>query len=362
MINEEKILKAKVLIVDDQELSTRLLIGIFRKAGYNNLTTTQDPRNAFKLYKEINPDLLVLDLNMPHLDGFQVMEQLKTLENESYLPILVITGEEKLETRFQALKSGAKDFLYKPYDPVEVLLRVRNLIEVRMLHNEIRDQNKILEEKVHERTQQLYDAQLDVIQRLARAVEYRDQETGFHIVRMSRYCECLSKKMGLSPKECELVLMASPLHDIGKIGIPDSILQKPGKLTPEEWETMKRHTIIGYELLSGSSSEFLEVGRTIALTHHEKWDGTGYPKGLKGEEIPLIGHICGLCDVFDALMTERPYKRAWTMKETVAEIEKGRSKHFNPKLVDSFLDVLPEIKDIQEKYKDQENHKNGQSN
>jgi len=282
------------------------------------------------------------------------MEQLKFIEEDGYLPILVISGEESPEIRFNALEAGAKDFLHKPYDRVEVLLRISNLIEVRMLHNEIRDQNKILEQKVQERTQALYATQLDVIERLSRAVEFRDLETGLHTSRMSHYSACIAKAVGFSVEDLEMVLAASPLHDIGKIGIPDSILLKPGKLSPEEWEVMKTHTTIGAELLSGSDSKFLHLAGEIALTHHEKWDGTGYPHNLQGEEIPLVGRICGLCDVFDALMNKRPYKNAWTVVETLDEIKKGRGFHFDPRLVDCFFDLLPEILNIKEKYDDEE--------
>jgi putative two-component system response regulator len=352
MITDEQILNAKILIVDDQVLSVRLLMEIFRKAGYKNLAYTNDSRQASKLYREVRPDLMVLDLNMPHMDGFQVMAQLKEIEGSSYLPVLVLSNEENQVVRLLALESGAKDFLNKPFDRIEVLIRIRNLIEVRMLHNETKDQNKILEEKVKGRTQELYDTQIDVIQRLGRAVEYRDSETGMHTLRMSHYAACLSAKAGLSTEKCELILIASPLHDIGKIGIPDSILQKPGKLTPEEWKIMQTHTTIGAELLSGSNSKFIRMAREIALNHHEKWDGSGYPNGLKGEDIPLVGRICCLCDVFDALTNKRPYKKAWSLEETLEEIKKGSGSHFDPNLVKCFFAILPQIKRIREKYFD----------
>ena len=354
MISEEQILNAKILAVDDQELSIRLLVGILEKAGYRNITQTTDPRLASKLYEKIMPDLIILDLNMPYMDGFQVMSQIRQLEGDNYLPLLMISGEENHEMRFLALESGAKDFLKKPYDRVEVLVRIRNIIEVRMLHNEVRNQNKILDFKVNQRTQELYETQLDVIQRLARAVEFRDTETGMHIIRMSHFSAMLAAQAGLKKDICDLILAASPLHDIGKIGIPDSILRKPGKLTPEEWEIMKTHTTIGAELLKGGNSQFLIMASEIALTHHEKWDGTGYPYGISGERIPLIGRICCLCDVFDALMTKRPYKNAWSIEATLEEIRKGKDAHFDPRLVDLFLKIVPELRHVHEKYADQD--------
>ncbi len=360
MIPENDILKAKILIIDDQEVSIHLLEQILQKNGYKNVMSTPDPREGVELYKQIRPDCLILDLNMPHLDGFQVMAKLSKIEGETYLPIIVLSTEENQEVRFLALESGAKDFVNKPFDRVEVLIRIKNLLEVRMMHNEIRDQNKILEDKVKERTQELYNTQLDVIQRLARAVEYRDSETGLHIVRMSHYSACLSAEAGLSMEECELVLTASPLHDIGKIGIPDSILRKPGKLTPAEWGVMKTHTTIGAELLSGSNSRFLKMASEIAIAHHEKWNGTGYPYGLKEDEIPVIGQICGLCDVFDALMSKRPYKQAWSLERTLEEIKNGSGTHFNPKMVDSFMRILPQILNIKDKYVDPKEDENGE--
>ncbi len=361
MISDEQLLKAKILVVDDQELSVRLISSILKKAAFVNIFSTTDSRQASKLYQEIHPDLVVLDLNMPHLTGFDVMEQLKALEGGSYVPIIVLSNEESQEARFQALQSGAKDFLNKPYDPVEVIIRIRNLIEVRMLQNEIKDQNKQLETKVKVRTRELYDTQLDVIQRLARAVEYRDSETGLHIVRMSYYCATLADKVGFGAGESDIMLTASPLHDVGKIGIPDRILRKAGPLTAEEWLIMKSHTTIGAEMLSGSSSKYLIMAREIALTHHEKWDGSGYPQGLKGENIPISGRICGLCDVYDALMTKRPYKRAWTKEETLAEIKKGKGTHFDPNLVDCFFSVLPEIERIKDDYQDSQTDNNLES-
>jgi len=347
-----EILKAKILIVDDDKLNVILLKGMLEKADYKNITVTTDSREAFSLYKKIKPDLLILDLNMPHLSGFDVMAQLKDIKEESYFPIIILSGEKNNEIRFKALKSGAKDFLNKPYDKIEVLIRIRNIIEVRLLHNKTQKQNKLLEKKIKERTKKLYDTEIEFIQRLAYAVEFRDLETGIHVARISEYAECLAKKIGLKKDQCKLIKNASPLHDIGKIGIPDKILTKNSSLTDEEWEIMKTHTTIGGKILSESNSKFINAGKEIALTHHEKWNGTGYPSNLKGEEIPLNGRICCICDVFDALISDRPYKKAWKFEDAIEEMKRGVGIMFDPYIINAFFSLIPELRIISEKYKD----------
>lgn len=346
MVSEHQILNARILIVNDQKLDDLVLEKILKSAGYHQILFVSDSRQATAAYQHYHPDIILLDLNMPQRDGFAVMEELKNIEKESYLPILVLSGESAPEKRLRALQSGAKDFLSKPYEGVEVLTRIHNILEVRMLHNQIRDQNRILETKVLEHTKELRDTRLDIIHRLARTAEYRDNETGIHIMRMSRYCACLGAAAGMSDPQCELLLHASPLHDIGKIGIPDDILLKPGKLDTAEFEIMKTHTTLGAELLSGSSFALMKMAAIIALTHHEKWDGTGYPKGLRGVNIPLVGRIAGICDVFDALTSRRPYKEPWPVQKAVDHIQTDSGAHFDPRLVEYFLKVIPEIKNI----------------
>jgi len=355
MFKEDVFSTAKILIVDDEPTSVRFLTKILSDAGYTNIKSTRDPKKVEQLYSDFKPDLLILDLHMPHMEGFKIMDQLKAIhKDDDYLPILVISQERNRVIQFSALEAGAKDFLVKPYDSIEVLLRIRNFLEIRMLHQKMSGQNLILEKNIQERTEQLYQNQKDVIALLSRAVEYRDSETGTHTMRLSLYVFHLAEAVGLSPIECEIMSTASLLHDIGKIGIPDSILQKPGKLTPEEWKIMKTHTTIGSELLSDSNSKYLELGQKIALTHHEKWDGSGYPKGLKGERIPLAGRICGLCDVFDALTSKRPYKKAWPIDEALDEIKNGSGSHFDPAVVDCFFRVLPQVRKIQNEYGEKE--------
>jgi putative two-component system response regulator len=282
------------------------------------------------------------------------MERLNEIESETYAPVLVLTAQNDNETKIKALKSGAKDFLTKPFDQHEVLLRIGNMLEVRLLHNQQRDLNRMLDEKVKERTQELNDTRLEIIRRLGRAAEFRDNETGFHIIRMSKFSQMMALEAGLSEKMAELILNASPMHDIGKIGIPDRILLKPGKLDRDEWEIMKTHSAIGAEILSGHDSDLMNMAREIAMTHHEKWDGNGYPNNLRGEDIPMVGRIVAVADVFDALTSERPYKKAWPVDEAVAEINRSSGSHFDPELVDIFNKVLPQILDVRNQYQETE--------
>lgn len=351
--------KAAILIVDDQEVNVMLLEKMLRAEGYTCLHKSTDSRTVADLYREKCFDLILLDLNMPYLDGFQVMEQLRAIETENYLPILVLTAQADMPTRLRALESGAKDFLVKPFDCLEVLTRIRNMLEVRLLHRQVLDQNRRLEENIRQRTEELLETRQEVIRRLGRAAEYRDNETGMHIVRMSRTCALLGRTIGLTEEQCDLLLSASPMHDIGKIGIPDRILLKPGKFEEDEWEIMKTHATIGAELLSGHSSELMEMARTIAISHHEKWDGSGYPAGLDGEDIPLSGRIAALADVFDALTSDRPYKKAWSVEAALAYIDENRGKHFDPALVDAFRSVLPEVIAIRERYTDSRREPDG---
>ncbi|MDP2654275.1 MAG: response regulator [Candidatus Omnitrophota bacterium] len=353
MISQEQILNARILIIDDQKLHARYLQKVLEDAGYRSVRTENDPLKALPVIHELQPDLIILDLDMPQLDGFQIIEHLNEFRRNNYLPILAVSPETSAEGRLKALQSGATDIVVQPFEVVEIVIRIRNMIEMRILHMQVQDQNKILESKVQERTKELRVTQLDIIRRLAQAAEFRDNDTGVHIIRMSQFCAKLGEAIGLDDTQCELLLNASPLHDIGKIGIPDSILLKPGKLTPEEYEVMKTHTTMGARLLSGSDSPLMKMAQTIALTHHEKWDGTGYPQKLKGEDIPLLGQLCSVCDVYDALTAARPYKRAWSSEEAVAELVTQKDKHFNPVMVDRFLEILPEIEKIRGKYKDE---------
>ena len=349
MIEPQDILNARLLVVDDQPYNIALLRMILRDAGYTHIETTTDPREALPMYLAHRPDIVLLDLQMPHLDGFGVMAQLRELEGD-IIPVLVLTAETDPEVRYRALQSGARDFLNKPFDKIETLCRIRNLIEMSLQHTRIRAHNAELEQKVAARTQELRNTQLEIIHRLGHAAEYKDNETGYHIIRMSLYCGLMGEALGMTAAEVEVLQRASPMHDVGKIGIPDRVLLKPGKLDADEWSIMKTHAAIGADLLAGSNSPLIEMAATIAMTHHEKWDGSGYPRGLVGQDIPLPGRICAICDVFDALTSERPYKRAWTVDEAMTEIRAGAGKHFDPALIPVFEGVLPRVLDIRAQY------------
>jgi putative two-component system response regulator len=275
-------------------------------------------------------------------------------DSEGYLSVLVLTAQNDDETKLRALEKGAKDFVTKPFHQAEVLHRVRNLLEVRLLYNKQRDINEMLEDNVRRRTRELEETRLEIVHRLGRAGEFRDNETGMHVIRMSKSCELLALKAGLSGAEADLLLHASPMHDLGKIGIPDAILLKPGAFTPEEWEIMKSHTTIGGEILSGSGSKLMAMAYEIAVSHHEKWDGGGYPAGLRGTAIPLSGRIAALCDVFDALTSSRPYKEAWSLEKAAGYIRDNAGRHFDPGLTAHFLDILPQVIEIRQAYADAE--------
>lgn len=349
---QERILKARILVVDDNLTNVVLLKKLLETEGYLHVEGVTDPREVTGLYQAEPYDLVLLDIRMPHMDGYQVMEGLKEIADGDIPPIMVLTAQTDMDTKLKALAAGAQDFLHKPFDRVEALTRIRNMIEVRLLHKEVRQQKDILEQKVQERTQELEDTRLEVVHRLGRAAEYKDNETGLHVVRMSKIAHVLGVAMGMSEADAKLLLHASPMHDIGKIGIPDDVLLKPGKLDPEEWNTMKSHCQIGAEILGDHPSPLMQLARLVALTHHEKWDGSGYPKGLKGEQIPLVGRITAVADVFDALTSERPYKNGWPIPEAAQYIKDQAGIHFDPDVVQQFCDHIDEIAHIRETHRD----------
>ncbi|MBF0293693.1 MAG: response regulator [Magnetococcales bacterium] len=322
--------QARILIVDDQKLNLIVLKGLLRQHGYVNVVTLEDPREVEQAWRAQRFDLMLLDLEMPHLSGIEVMKILERCERAAYLPILVITANTEESTRLEALAHGAQDFLNKPFNPSEVLSRIRNMLTVRLLY-------KRMEEKIIERTRQLHETRLEVIRCLGRAAEYRDNETGQHVIRMGQFAACIAQQMGLRDDHCDVILNATPMHDVGKIGVPDAILLKPGRLTPEEFSVIKTHTTIGGNILAGYHDEPLVTAQRIALTHHEKWNGGGYPAGLSREEIPIESRICAVADVFDALTSRRPYKDAWPVEQAVALIVGERGAHFDPQVVDAFM-------------------------
>ena len=353
-MNEQNGRRDCILIVDDEPVNLKLLDKMLRMQGYDNLVLVNDPRDVLDLYMEWHPDLILLDINMPHLDGFQVMEQLKGLNDPILPPIVVLTAQQGKDYLLRALASGARDFLTKPFDRTELLMRVRNLLDAHLAHRFLHDQAATLDAMVRMRTEELRRTRLEVVQRLGKAAEYRDEETGNHILRMSHTCALLARALDWSDAECELMLNASPMHDIGKIGIPDAVLLKPGKFEPHEWEIMKSHAIIGAKLLEGDDSDLMRMAREIALTHHEKWDGSGYPNGLAGEAIPQSGRIAAIADVFDALTSARPYKKAWTVEAAVDMLREQSGRHFESELVEVFIGELPRILAIRQRFADQE--------
>jgi putative two-component system response regulator len=325
--------QANVLIVDDEKANIRFLEIILQQAGYVNVFSTLDSREAQSLFCRVRPDIVLLDLSMPHLDGFAVMQQLQAEMTDHPVPILVLTADATSSTKHKALEQGARDFLTKPLDETEVLLRITNLLETHF-------HSVLLETKVRERTVDLEKAQLETLQRLAMAAEYRDDDTGLHTKRVGGTAGRIAQVLGLPAQQVDLLTRAAPLHDVGKIGIADAILLKPGKLTNEEFGIMQQHTVIGAKMLSGSSSLWLQLAEEIALSHHERWDGRGYPQGLCGQEIPLVGRIVAVADVFDALTHERPYKKAWPVATAAAEIEAHAGSQFDEQVVKAFM-TLP---------------------
>jgi putative two-component system response regulator len=330
----------RILVVDDRPENARLLDRLLRRWGHREVTTTTRSADVADLCAGDDFDLLLLDLHMPQPDGFAVMEQIREQITATVsLPVLVLTGDADGEVKRRALSEGARDFLTKPFDPDEVRLRVRNLLEIRRLQLQQRCTERELEARVAARTAELEEARLEVLERLATAGEFRDDETGEHARRVGSTAQQLADAVAADDATTARIGIAAPLHDIGKIAIPDSLLLKEGRFTTSEHAVMQRHTSIGADMLAGTSSGLLALAREIALTHHERWDGSGYPGGLAGDAIPIAGRIVALADVFDALTHARPYKPAWRVEDAVEEITRGRGGQFDPTLVDAFAEL-----------------------
>ncbi len=341
-------LHCRIYIVDDEQHNLTLLSKLLTRHGFTQVTVNPDPEDALLQIPRSQCDLLLLDMSMPKLSGLELLENLQPLVHGTPpLPVLVLTGDTRTDTRRAALNLGAKDFVNKPFDPPEVLCRIQNLLESRSLQKRLLVQNFELERMVSERTLQLQLNQLETVRRLGQAAEYRDDQTGTHIVRVSRAASRLAQALGQKPEFISAIGHAAQLHDLGKLAIPDSILLKPGRLTDEEMASMRRHVALGAEILAGSDCPILSMAEQIARYHHERWDGKGYLEGLEGLQIPLCARILSVVDVFDALTSERPYKRAWSYSEALAEIEKGRGTQFDPDVVDHFLRVAEQIYQIE---------------
>ncbi len=333
----ERIEQARVLIVDDHRANVLLLESILRRSGFTTVRGTTDPAQAVPLFLEMAPDIVLLDLHMPGIDGYTLLARLRVLSPVTApVPVVVLTADATAEAKQRVLSGGAKDFLTKPFDSAEVVLRIRNLLETRFLQLWLQEDNRMLEERVLARTQDLEAAHNEIVERLAIAAEYRDDDTGQHTHRVGRMAALLAEALGMAPDVVALIRRAAPLHDVGKIGIPDDILHKPARLSDSELDRMRTHTTIGAKIVLGGSSPLMRVAEEVAISHHERWDGSGYPHGLSGEDIPLSGRIVAVADVFDALTHARPYKEAWPAERAIAEITRQRGSQFDPRVVDAF--------------------------
>lgn len=349
--------KGNILIVDDEPSICTVICDYLRLQGYNCASANAVDSALHILQTVSGIDCILSDIKMPGRTGIDLLKEVK--HNWPEMAVILFTGNAEIHTAVASMQEGAYDFILKPIQLKQVIHSITNALEKKRMKLELRNYQKNLEKLVLERTNQIKEAMqmlevshLDTINRLCQAAEYRDDETGYHVLRISKYCEVLSRAAGLSEEETWLLSKASPLHDIGKIGIPDSILLKPGRLTAEEFEVMKKHAEIGGHILKNANSRVLQVAETVANSHHEKWDGSGYPRGLAGEEIPLMGRITAVADVFDALTMKRCYKPAFSLEASVNIITEGRGKHFDPRMVDLFLERLPEFVAIQKEFSD----------
>jgi putative two-component system response regulator len=338
---EETLRNARLLIVDDEPMNLTLLQHILQPAGYAHVRATTDAREVEALADTFAPDIVLLDLMMPHLTGLDVLRQLRRQQPGLHVPVLILTSDHTLEAKREALEAGANDLLTKPFSPAEVRLRVRNLLESRYLNLQLRKQNELLDERVRERTLELEIARLETLERLAHAAEYRDDDTGEHARRVGRVAALIAEGLGLGSATVEILRRAAPLHDVGKIGVPDAILLKPGRLTAAEFAIIQTHTTIGARILAGSEVPLLRTAEQIALAHHERWDGKGYPRQLARTAIPLVGRIVAVADTFDALVHDRAYKVAWELSAALEELKRERGRQFDPDVVDAFLELAP---------------------
>ncbi len=333
--------KATILVVDDTPENIDILVGIL-SSDYKIRVAIDGPK-ALALAQKSTPDIILLDVMMPGMNGYEVCERLKQDPLTCHIPVIFVTALAETADETQGFSLGAVDYITKPVSAPVVQARVKT-------HLALYDQKRLLEQQVKERTKELEETRFEIIRRLGRAAEYKDNETGLHVVRMSHYARLLAIQSGLPDKYCELIYNAAPMHDIGKIGTPDSILKKPAKLDEPEWDEMQRHAEIGAEIIGDHQDPLLEMARRIALSHHEKWDGSGYPLGVSGQDIPIEGRIVAIADVFDALTSIRPYKKAWTVADTMALIESESGKHFDPELVEHFKLIVDEVTKIRDKH------------
>lgn len=336
----------RVLIIDDSRSSLVLLASIVADIGIVEIATCVSPLDALALSEREQYDLVLVDHIMPEMDGVEVTRRLRARDTYRLVPIIMVTSDSDQGLRLNAINAGATDFLSKPFDRTELLARVRNLLALRKAQIDLADRAQWLAREVESATRYLIEREEEVIWRLARAIEYRDGDTGEHVSRVAVICRLIAQGMGLSAERCRTIYLAAPLHDVGKIAIADAILSKPGKLTPEEMAIMREHVIIGARILEHGSSDLIRTAEIIALSHHERWDGNGYPDRLSGTDIPVEARIVAIADVFDALCSERPYKQAWPIERARREINALAGSHFDPAGVAAFEARWPEIEAV----------------
>ncbi|HEY8575967.1 MAG TPA: HD domain-containing phosphohydrolase [Devosia sp.] len=336
----------RVLIVDDSRSSLAMIGTLVEAATSADVDTTTRPSEALRLSQATQYDLVLVDHVMPEMDGVEFTTALRVRPSYQLVPIIMVTSDMDRNTRIEAIRAGATDFVNKPFDPTELQARVANLLSLRAAQVELADRATWLAREVELATAHLLAREEEIIWRLARAIEYRDGDTGEHVSRVAQISQLIASGMGLSSERCRMIYLAAPLHDIGKIGIADAILGKPGKLTPEEFATMREHVTIGARILENGSSELIRTAELIAQSHHERWDGTGYPDKLSGNDIPVEARIVAIADVFDALCSERPYKAAWPVDKAYAEVLASSGSHFDPACVEAFQDKWREIEAI----------------
>jgi len=362
------------LMVDDEPLNIDLVRIYLQDLGNPRVVSTSDSREALAMARQHKPDVILLDLLMPGLSGFDVLAEIRKDAELRRTPVIILTASTSSEARNRVLEMGVNEFLGKPVDPSELVLRLRNTLAAKALRDHLSNYSARLEDEVRQRTVELEAARQEAMHCLARAAEYRDDDTGEHVVRVGRYAAIIATSLGFSEKEVVMLEQAAQLHDVGKIGIPDSILMKRGKLDPseyelmkdhcqfgksiiqpmtdEDWQKLRRHTRLGRLIMGLPSSPIMRLAASIAESHHEKWDGSGYPNGLAGDEIPLEGRITAVADVFDALSTRRPYKPAMPVEKCIEAIVRGRGQHFDPEVVDAFLAALDKVLVVHQEYLD----------
>lgn len=344
----------QVLIVDDTEINLILFGALVKKLGDCQSKSFSDAPQGLAWAQSNDFDLAIVDYMMPELDGIKFIQLLRQTPGKESLPILMITANDQKPVRYRALDAGATDFLTKPVDQIEFLARATNMLALSDVRKKLADRAAWLAKEVRKATSEIVERERETVFRLSKAAEYRDPDTGAHILRMARYSELIARGLGLSVVEQELLLESAPMHDIGKVGIADDILLKPGRLGSEEFEIMKRHSVIGHDILKGSHSKTLQTGAEIALSHHEKFDGTGYPKGLAGHDIPIFSRIVAVADVFDALTSERPYKKAWPLEQATQHIKALAGTHFDPACVAAFFEHWDAVLEIRQRFADED--------